>query len=149
MRPVAIYCIAGYMYMGNPKPYLFTILKKSLSLTPRSHGPPSRGGSQERYLSFYDRPSTRVSTAPVLRGRSVGRSCTGRWGDRISRMRTFSENSCALSITHPRSLPLQNSPPNPSAVAGERGLVSPTVQTRGFEGETPRRGGNPATRGTV
>ena len=135
----------GFYFCEFRESYL-TKIPTSMFFSPRSHGPPSRGGSQERYFSFYDRPSTRVSTAPVLRGRFVGRSCTGRWDDRISRMRTFSENSCALSITHPRSLPLQNSPPNPSAVAGERGLVTPTVHTRGFEGETPRQGG-PCGRG--
>ena len=58
------------------------------------------GDSLERPYLFYDRPSTLYSNVPAFRGQSqlkwfwpCIRSCTH-----------FDENSCALSITSPRSL---------------------------------------------
>ena len=62
-------------------------------------------------IFFYDRPSTLSSNAPAFRGESrlSGFCCANRLCVRSpchhnSRMRTFDENSCAISITSPRSL---------------------------------------------
>ena len=62
-------------------------------------------------IFFYDRPSTLSSNAPAFRGQSrlSGFCCANRLCVRSpchhnSRMRTFDENSCAISITSPRSL---------------------------------------------
>ena len=59
----------------------------------------------------------------------------------ISRMRTFSENSCALSITRPRSLSPPKLSPEPLSRRGGEGTSLPD---RSHERV---RGGNPASRG--
>ena len=75
-------------------------------------GPVCRGQFGE-VLSFffYDRPSTLSSNAPAFRGQSrlsgfccANRLCVRSPSHHNSRMRTFDENSCAISITSPRSL---------------------------------------------
>ena len=72
---------------------------------------PVCGDSLERSYLFYDRPSRLSSNAPACRGQSrlSGFCCAHRlcvWSpcQHISRMRTFDNNSCAISITSPRSL---------------------------------------------
>ena len=79
--------------------------------TPRSDLVPFAGDSLERSYLFYDRLSTLSSNAPAFRGQSwlSGFCCANRLCIRSpchcsSRMRTFDENSCAISITSPRSL---------------------------------------------
>ena len=73
-------------------------------------GPVCRGQFERSYL-FYDRPSTLSSNAPAFRGQSrlsgfccANRLCVRSPSHHNSRMRTFDENSCAISITSPRSL---------------------------------------------
>ena len=77
----------------------------------RSDGVPFAGDSLERSYLFYDRPSRLSSNAPACRGQSrlsgvccAHRLCVRSPCQRISRMRTFDNNSCAISITSPRSL---------------------------------------------
>ena len=80
-------------------------------LSRRSHlGPVCRGQFERSYL-YYDWPSTLSSNAPAFRGQSrlSGFCCANRLCVRSpchhnSRMRTFDENSCAISIMSPRSL---------------------------------------------
>ena len=62
-------------------------------------------------IFFYDRPSRLSSNAPACRGQSrlsgfccAHRLCVRSPCQHISRMRTFDNNSCAISITSPRSL---------------------------------------------
>ena len=73
-------------------------------------GPVCRDSLERSYL-FYDRPSTLSSNAPAFRGQSrlSGFCCANGLCVRSpchhnSRMRTFDENSCVISITSPRSL---------------------------------------------
>ena len=82
-----------------------------LQCTPRSDLVPFAGDSFERSYLFYDRPSTLSSNAPAFRGQSrlsgfcrANRLCVRSPCHHNSRMRTFDENSCAISITSPRSL---------------------------------------------
>ena len=77
----------------------------------RSDGVPFAGDSLERSYLFYDRPSRLSSNAPACRGQSrlsgfccAHRLCVRSPCQHISRMRTFDNNSCAISITSPRSL---------------------------------------------
>ena len=84
---------------------------RGLSLTPHSDGVPFAGDSLERSYLFYDRPSRLSSNAPACRGQSrlsgfccAHRLCVRSPCQHISRMRTFDNNSCAISITSPRSL---------------------------------------------
>ena len=79
--------------------------------TLRSDGVPFAGDSLERSYLFYDRPSRLSSNAPTCRGQSrlsgfccAHRHCIRSPCQHISRMRTFDNNSCAISITSPRSL---------------------------------------------
>ena len=79
--------------------------------TPRSDLVPFAGDSLERSYLFYDWPSTLSSNAPTFRGQSrlsgfccANRLCVWSLSHHNSRMRTFDENSCAISITSPRSL---------------------------------------------
>ena len=79
--------------------------------SPRSDLVLFAGDSLERSYLFYDRPSTLSSNAPAFRGQSwlSGFCCANRLCVRSpchhnSRMRTFDENSCAISIMSPRSL---------------------------------------------
>ena len=82
-----------------------------LLLSPRSHlGPVCRGQFERSYL-FYDWPSTLYTNAPAFRGQSrlsgfccANRLCVRSPSHHNSRMRTFDENSCVISITSPRSL---------------------------------------------
>ena len=87
--------------------------EKTGCLSPRSDLVPFAGDCLERSYLFYDRPSTLSSNAPALRGQSrlSGFCCANRLCVTVrspchhnSRMRTFDENSCAISITSPRSL---------------------------------------------
>ena len=85
--------------------------QRSRQLPPRSDLVPFAGDSLERSYLFYDRPFTLSSNAPAFRGQSrlSGFCCANRLCVRSpchhnSRMRTFDENSCAISITSPRSL---------------------------------------------
>ena len=80
-------------------------------LSLRSDGVPFAGDSLERSYLFYDRPSRLSSNAPACRGQSrlsgfccAHRLCVRSPCQHISRMRTFDNNSCAISITSPRSL---------------------------------------------
>ena len=82
-----------------------------ISLFLRSDGVPFAGDSLERSYLFYDRPSRLSSNAPACRGQSrlsgfccAHRLCVRSPCQHISRMRTFDNNSCAISITSPRSL---------------------------------------------
>ena len=82
-----------------------------LQCTPRSDLVPFAGDSFERSYLFYDRPSTLSSNAPAFRGQSrlsgfcrANRLCVRSPCHHNLRMRTFDENSCAISITSPRSL---------------------------------------------
>ena len=82
-----------------------------MPLTLRSDGVPFAGDSLERSYLFYDRPSRLSSNAPACRGQSrlsgfccAHRLCVRSPCQHISRMRTFDNNSCAISITSPRSL---------------------------------------------
>ena len=79
--------------------------------SPHSDGVPFAGDSLERSYLFYDRPSRLSSNAPACRGQSrlsgfccAHRLCVRSPCQHISRMRTFDNNSCAISITSPRSL---------------------------------------------
>ena len=65
----------------------------------------------DRSYLYYDRPSTLSSNAPAFRGQSrlsgfccANGLCVRSLCHHNSRMRTFDENSCAISITSPRSL---------------------------------------------
>ena len=76
-----------------------------------SDGVPFAGDSLERSYLFYDRPSRLSSNAPACRGQSrlsgfccAHRLCVRSPCQHISRMRTFDNNSCAISITSPRSI---------------------------------------------
>ena len=100
----------------NPRPSdytsrAWTSTLPMLPLTLRSHQVPFALDSLERSYLFYDRPSTLSSNAPAFRGQSrlSGFCCANGLCVRSpchhnSRMRTFDENSCAISITSPRSL---------------------------------------------
>ena len=83
----------------------------SVYVTLRSDGVRLAGDSLERSYLFYDRPSRLSSNAPACRGQSrlsgfccAHRLCVRSPCQHISRMRTFDNNSCAISITSPRSL---------------------------------------------
>ena len=89
--------------------YFFLCFPFTLSL--RSDGVPFAGDSLERSYLFYDRPSRLSSNAPACRGQSrlsgfccAHQLCVRSPCQHISRMRTFDNNSCAISITSPRSL---------------------------------------------
>ena len=76
-----------------------------------SDGVPFAGDSLERSYLFYDRPSRLSSNAPACQGQSrlsgfccAHRLCVRSPCQHISRMRTFDNNSCAISIMSPRSL---------------------------------------------
>ena len=83
----------------------------SIHQSPRSDLVPFAGDSLERSYLFYDRPSTLSSNAPAFRAQSrlsgfccANRLCVRSPSHHNSRMRIFDENSCAISITSPRSL---------------------------------------------
>ena len=87
---------------------IFNYYSSILSL--HSDGVPFAGDSLERSYLFYDRPSRLSSNAPACRGQSrlsgfcyAHRLCVRSPCQHISRMRTFDNNSCAISITSPRS----------------------------------------------
>ena len=74
-------------------------------------GPVCRGQFGEVSYLFYDRLSRLSSNAPACRGQSrlsgffcAHRLCVRSPCQHISRMRTFDNKSCAISITSPRSL---------------------------------------------
>ena len=80
-------------------------------LSLHSDGVPFAGDSLERSYLFYDRPSRLSSNAPACRGQSrlsgfccAHRLCIRSPCQHISRMRTFDNNSCAISIMSPRSI---------------------------------------------
>ena len=105
----------------------------------RSDGVPFAGDSLERSYLFYDRPSRLSSNAPACRGQSrlsdfccAHRLCVRSPCQHISRMRTFDNNSCAISITSPRSL---FRPPNPTWSVGSPGEVPASVHTMGLPGK--------------
>ena len=82
-----------------------------LQQSPRSDLFPFAGDSLERSYLFYDRPSTLSSNAPRFPGTitvewfcCANRLCVRSPCHHNSRMRTFDENSCAISMTSPRSL---------------------------------------------
>ena len=84
-------------------PIVWTLAGTSTAL--RSDGVPFAGDSLERSYLFYDRPSRLSSNAPACRGQSrLSGFCVRSPCQHISRMRTFDNNSCAISITSPRSL---------------------------------------------
>ena len=121
-------------------------------LSPFRLSPESRGQSGES-LFLLDRPSTLYSQMPPL---SEGQSRLSGFGCVLDHSAT-TFGACAYSIktamryqlrTQGRS-PLQIFPPNPSTVEGARGDLSSSVQTIGLEGDTPRCGTSPATRGIV
>ena len=92
-----------------PKSVYMLMIQQYLSL--HSDGVPFAGDSLERSYLFYDRPSRLSSNAPACRGQSrlsgfccAHRLCVRSPCQHISRMRTFDNNSCAISITSPRSI---------------------------------------------
>ena len=111
----------------------FTMYLYKVCHTPRSDGSPVCRGQFGEVLIFYDRPSTRSSNAPACRGQSrlsgfccAHRLCVRSPCQHISRMRTFDENSCAISITSPK---VDFRPRNPTCLVGTRGQVPASVHT--------------------
>ena len=93
-------------------------------------------GTVWRGLFFFLRPTvhTTSSNAPTFRGQSrlSGFGCAlGHSATTFSRMRTFDENSCAISITSPRSL----SPPRTQHVWWDHREKSRRASTLGLPGE--------------
>ena len=122
-------------------------------LSPRSDGSPVCRGQFGEVLIFYDRPSTWSSNAPACRGQSrlsgfccAHRLCVRSPCQHISRMRTFDENSCAISITSPK---VDFRPRNPTCLVGTRGQVPASVHTMWLPGKVPLGGTFPAKRGPV
>ena len=126
---------------------------RTVTHTPRSDGSPVCRGQFGEVLIFYDRPSTRSSNAPACRGQSrlsgfccAHRLCVRSPCQHISRMRTFDENSCAISITSPK---FDFRPRNPTCLVGTRGQVPASVHTMWLPGKVPLGGTFPAKRGPV
>ena len=113
------------------------------SYTPRSDGSPVCRGQFGEVLIFYDRPSTRSSNAPACRGQSrlsgfccAHRLCVRSPCQHISRMRTFDENSCAISITSPK---VDFSSPEPNMFGGDAGTSPGERPHDVIAGESPAR----------
>ena len=113
---------------------------------------PFAGDSLERYLSFTtDRPHDHRIPPPA--GDNHGwsgfccahRLCVRSPCQHISRMRTFDENSCAISITSPK---VDFRPRNPTCLVGTRGQVPASVHTMWLPGKVPLGGLSPLS-GTV
>ena len=123
------------------------------AISPRSDGSPVCRGQFGEVLIFYDRPSTRSSNAPACRGQSrlsgfccAHRLCVRSPCQHISRMRTFDENSCAISITSPK---VDFRPRNPTCLVGTRWQVPASVHMMWLPGKVPLGGTFPAKRGPV
>ena len=112
------FCNVHVGYVVDSVPHALHDLKRERSgehrpwwHTLHSDGVPFAGDSLETSYLFYDRPSRLSSNAPACRGQSrlsgfccAHRLCVRSPCQHISRMRTFDNNSCAISITSPRSI---------------------------------------------
>ena len=78
-------------------------------------------------------------------GWSTSRLCVGH----ISRMRTFDENSCAISITSSRSYFVPAPSLHPTSLAGTPGEVPASVHTMWLPGKVPLGGTFPVKRDLV